>query len=316
MWANRIQRTRINLVPRPVPLMRADAAGHPVVASGRHRLHKRGTEPRDADGNVNLSVRSTALTVMSRARTGTTRNYAILVVAVTLLAAFQARAQCGQRDVSGSWKIQIKGSAATEVVDLKQSGSTVTGRVGTEVSTNVVATFATVAGNVDGEKLRLRVEWTNDRYTIRENFEGTFAEDGRVSGTGQIWALAGPVMIEWTSDRPMPCLFKKVGGLGVKRTDPAGGSGSTNRSVFIVAAPNNILLPPGVGIGQTTLAWDAGPAHPYAEIWVRVDGQDATKVLERGNGTLPVVVEAGKTYIYILTDAGTTLATVTVRFQR
>jgi hypothetical protein len=316
MSANRIQRTRINLIPRPVPLMRADAAGHPVVASRRHRLHKRGTEPRDADGNVNLSVRSTALTVMSRDRTGTARNCAILVVAVTLLAAFQARAQCGQRDISGRWKIQIKGSAATEVVDLKQSGGTVTGRVGTEVSTNLVATFATVTGNVDGEKMRLHVEWTNDRYTIRESFDGTFADDGRVSGTGQIWALAGPVSVEWTSDHPMQCLSKKVGSLGVKRTNPVDRSGSTARSVFIIAAPNNIILPTGIGVGQTTLAWDAGPDHPYAEVWVKIDGQDATKVLERGKGTLPVVVEPGKTYLYILTDAGTTLATVTVRFQR
>ena len=176
--------------------------------------------------------------------------------------------------------------------------------------------FATVTGNVDGEKINLSVEWTNDRYKITESFDGTFANDGRVSGTGQIWALAGPVSVEWTSDRPMPCLFKKVGGLGVKRTDPAGGPGSTSRSAFIVSSPNNIILPAGIGIGQTTLAWDAGPDHPYAEVWVKVDGQDATKILERGKGTLPVVVEPGRTYLYILTDAGTTLATVTVRFQR
>jgi len=254
---------------------------------------------------------------MSTAGMVTIRKYAVLILAVAFLSSFDALAQCGQRDVSGRWKIHIKSSVATaEVVDLKQSGGTVTGRVGTDVSVNLVALFATVTGNVDGEKINLSVEWTNDRYKITESFDGKFAEDGRVSGTGQIWALAGPVLVEWTSDRPMPCLFKKVGSLGVKRTDPAGGSGSTNRPVFIVASPNNIILPPGMGIGQTTLSWDAGPDHPYAEVWVRVDGQDATKVLERGNGTLPVVVEPGKTYIYILTDAGTTLATVTVRFQR
>ena len=313
MWANRIQRTGTDRGSGPKSSPRA--VGHQFVACVLHRLHERKTNQQDTDHFVEKHLQCDALKVTSTVRKGTERNFAVLVLSMVILATIHAEAQCGQRNVSGSWKIQIKGSSATEVVDLKQSGDTVTGQVSTEVSANLIAPFAAVTGNVDGEKIRLRVEWTNDRYTIRESFDGTFAEDGRITGTGQIWALAGTVPVEWTSDRSMPCLFKRVGSLGVKRTDP-GGSAPTNRSVFIAAAPNNIILPPGVGIGQTTLAWDAGPDHPYAEVWVRVDGQDATKVLERGKGSLPVVVEPGRSYLYILTDAGTTLATVTVRFQR
>ena len=67
---------------------------------------------------------------------------------------------------------------------------------------------------------------------------------------------------------------------------------------------------------MTTIAWDGGKDHPYAEVWVRVDNEDEKKLLEQGRGTLPVTVVPGKTYVYILTDAGTTLATITVRFQR
>jgi len=48
---------------------------------------------------------------------------------------------------------------------------------------------------------------------------------------------------------------------------------------------------------------------------LKVVDQDEAKVLERGKGTLPASIAVGHTYVYILTDAGTTLATVTVRFR-
>ena len=66
---------------------------------------------------------------------------------------------------------------------------------------------------------------------------------------------------------------------------------------------------------STTLTWDGGAAHPYAEVWVGVDGQDPKFVVEQGKGSRKVTTEPGKTYLYILTDSGQQLATVTVKGQ-
>ena len=125
--------------------------------------------------------------------------------------------------------------------------------------------------------------------------------------------------MHWFSDQPMKCLHKQVHKLGAKPTNPpkpVEPAAETMKVPGIIASPNNINVPAGQTIGKTTLIWDGGPDHPYAEIWVKVNGQDETKVLEKGKGTLEVTVEPNKTYLYILTDAGKTLATVTVNFYR
>ena len=64
--------------------------------------------------------------------------------------------------------------------------------------------------------------------------------------------------------------------------------------------------------GSAVLTWDGGPDHPYAELWVKVNGADETFVVEQGKGSRQVTAELGKAYLYILTDAGKTLATVAV----
>ncbi len=70
---------------------------------------------------------------------------------------------------------------------------------------------------------------------------------------------------------------------------------------------------PGQAPGTRTLTWDGGPDHKWAEVWVKVDDQDETFVVEQGKGTREVTVEPGKTYLYILADNNTRLATVLVK---
>ena len=81
----------------------------------------------------------------------------------------------------------------------------------------------------------------------------------------------------------------------------------------ITASPSVVTIPAGQTTGTTTLTWDAGPNHPYAEVWVTVDGGDERKIVEQGKGSRQVQVKAGKTYLYILTDSGKRLATTTVK---
>jgi len=48
-------------------------------------------------------------------------------------------------------------------------------------------------------------------------------------------------------------------------------------------------------------------------VWVAVNGQDPTFVVEQGKGSRWVTVERGTTYRYILTDSGKDLGSVTVK---
>src|ERR1051326_3243525 len=45
-----------------------------------------------------------------------------------------------------------------------------------------------------------------------------------------------------------------------------------------------------------TLEWDGGKDHPYAEVWVRVDQNDETFIVEQGRGSRNATVELGKNY--------------------
>ena len=81
----------------------------------------------------------------------------------------------------------------------------------------------------------------------------------------------------------------------------------------ITASSKSVAIPPGQNQGSTVVAWDGGAEHPYAEVWVKVDDADETFVVEKGKGSRQMTVERGKTYVYILTDSGQQLATVTVK---
>ena len=84
---------------------------------------------------------------------------------------------------------------------------------------------------------------------------------------------------------------------------------------FITADSTEVVIAPGQTQGTTTLRWDGGKNHPYAEVWVKVDDADETFLVEQGKGSRAVTIEPRKTYLFILTDAGQRLATVTVRVR-
>jgi len=80
----------------------------------------------------------------------------------------------------------------------------------------------------------------------------------------------------------------------------------------ITADPNPIILPQGKVNGTTTLTWDGGDQHPYAEVWLKIDDNDETFVLESGKGTKQVTIELGKSYLFKLSDSNELLSSVTV----
>ncbi len=89
-------------------------------------------------------------------------------------------------------------------------------------------------------------------------------------------------------------------------------SAQEEKTPLIRANPNPVIVPPGQTTGTTTLTWNGGKDHPYAEVWVRVDENDETFIIESGKGTRQATVELGKTYVFKLSDANVLLASVSV----
>jgi len=85
---------------------------------------------------------------------------------------------------------------------------------------------------------------------------------------------------------------------------------------FIVADNNPVVIPPGETSGTVTLEWDGGKDHPYAEVWVRVDQNDETFIVEQGRGIRNATVELGKNYEFKLSDANVLLASVKVTVKQ
>ena len=81
---------------------------------------------------------------------------------------------------------------------------------------------------------------------------------------------------------------------------------------YIYALHNPVVIPPGQTRGTVTLVWDGGKDHPYAEVWVRVDQNDETFIVEQGKGTRNAQVELGKSYEFKLSDSNVLLASVHV----
>src|SRR5215470_12302084 len=94
----------------------------------------------------------------------------------------------------------------------------------------------------------------------------------------------------------------------------AGASAQAQRKLpaapFIVADNNPVVVPQGQTSGTVTLEWDGGKDHPYAEVWVRVDENDETFIVEQGRGSRNERVELGKNYEFKLSDANVLLASV------
>jgi hypothetical protein len=177
-----------------------------------------------------------------------------------------------------------------------------------------------VFGIVDGSNITLDMEW-DDRSG--GYYTGVIGPTGIIRGTVHVdqenptnnWRWISKVRmkcVDYPGKYPTPTPFAAPAQPSPKRLISHKGEGPTDAAapagVPRIAAFNK----PGQASTQV-LTWDAGRDHPYAQVWVKVDGADETKVVEQGKGTREMTVEAGKTYQYILTDSRQQLATTTVK---
>ncbi len=241
-----------------------------------------------------------------------------LLIALIPLFSTRSFAQCKQWYVGGVWEIEQRGLTYNIVLTLQQNGNRLSGKAG--ISTNKGYPAVKVDGTISGDSLSLQIYWIDGKIGV---YNAKFLSSGRLDGTG--YEIKTPHITHiWQSRKqfkcPPPPSFnvplntykgkpkpKPVSSPTKPKTEeppPMKVPGIVASQVYFGAITNPV--------GFVTLTWDAGPGHPYAEVWYKVNNGEDIFLVELGKGSRQMPVERGKYYTYILTDAGKTLATVSV----
>lgn len=237
-------------------------------------------------------------------------------VAITLLP-IRADAQCSRTwDASGEWEIS-QGAGGIIRLDLKQSGSAVSGTVSREVRSGRRET-GKVVGDADSSTFTVQMEWAS-RPGELANYRGKILASGKAEG-GVFYGASKTSSFSWYSLQPLTCGWnpgKSRGNLTGKPSaedtaKPGQGVGSRLAGPVLVAG--QVYFPtPNIHMGQAVLQWDAGPDHPNAELWVKYgNSRERVPFVKQSKGGQQIQVQRGLVYTYILVDGRTILATTVV----
>lgn len=252
-----------------------------------------------------------------------------LLAVIVVLLPISSRAQCPEWNVAGVWNIEQRGLKYDIVLTLNQNGHKLTGTAG--ISTNPGYPAVKVKGTIDGDRVRFQIFWIDDSIGV---YEAKFLSSGRLDGNG--WEIKTPNITHiWQSKKQFKCppppsfnvpLNTYKGKPEPKPVQQGGKSKSTGKAKPTKAEPLPMKVPgiiasqaifshPSAYTGFVVLTWDAGPDHPYAEVWYKINNGEDTFLVEQGKGSRQFPVERGKYYTFILTDSGTALATISVAGQ-
>jgi len=252
--------------------------------------------------------------------------YGLLFAAILAFLPISAQAQCAQWDAGGDWEIQ-QSNGYTLYLHLTQSGKTITGKSTYGTTTGGTKFLGVllaggdpsihtdnVSGNIEGD----------DFYALIGTagvYRGKVGSSGRLDGN--TYDQNNPSsQATWFSSRTMKCAPppappapKPIRSSGKARpSQPAPPSPPpAPMKVPGIVASQAIFPTPYTPVGFVILTWDAGPDHPNAQVWVKINGSPKIPVLKQPKGGLQQNVQRGGTYEYLLTDkAGKTLASVVV----
>ncbi|MBK7392868.1 MAG: hypothetical protein IPI64_06135 [Chloracidobacterium sp.] len=243
-----------------------------------------------------------------------------LLAVIVVLLPISAGAQCKNWYVGGVWEIKQSGLKYGIIVDLKQNDRVLIGTA--NISTNLNYGPVKAKGTIDGDNLSLQIFWQDGTVGV---YNAKFLSSGRLDGNGYEKKTPNITHI-WQSKKqfkcPPPPSFNVPLNTYKGKPKPKPVSSPTKpkteepppppMKVPGIIATQAIFSHPSAYTGFVVLTWDAGPDHPYAEVWYKVNNGEETFLVEKGKGSRQVPVERYKYYTYILTDAGKTLATINV----
>jgi hypothetical protein len=246
----------------------------------------------------------------------------LFFAAVMVLLPIPAQAQCGKTwDASGEWEIrQGRGGKTVTRLDLKQSGSALSGKAYRDAGIGTNAMTDNVVGDAEGDTFMIGITWVrNGEITV---YRAKVSANGKLEGEVTI----GPDKRNretWYSDQPLTCSWtpgKSRGNLTGKPSandtaKPGQGIGSRLADPVIVAG-QPIFPNPYNPMGFVILSWDAGSAYPNADVWVKYNGsRDRVLLMKQPKGVMQVPAQRGLLYTYVLMDGRTVLGTATFVVQ-
>ena len=251
----------------------------------------------------------------------------LVFAALIALLPISAGAQCATWDARGRVTIMQRGLNYSISLILKQKGRVVTGYA----YNGDPPLFATasnangeVDGTIDGDSFSVQIYWPGNLigvYNAKVRASGKLdgeTYDKNNTNIRQTWRSLGvlkkcapagpskPIEIGSLFKLPPSSPSPPVQNTPVSKPSPP----PPPMKVPGIIASRVIFPVRGQSWGFVVLTWDGGSDHPYAEIWFKVNGGEETFVVEQGKGERQVTVERGRSYEYILTDAGKTLSTV------
>lgn len=274
-----------------------------------------------------------------------------LLASVHVLMPITAQAQCNWNATGRRYIYQVRQDHVL-VITLVQEGTAVAGTASLRVIQVKDRTIqGRVTGTIEGDNFSMEIAWPDNLtgvYNARIMPNGKMnggTYDKRKPNSQQAWRTEEPLTCvllpaqkSVTPQPPEPIKSSASGILkpstntqkpnyGQSKIEPPppvpGGSAPVSGPSKASPPPPPMKVPgivasqaifPSVfaATGFVILTWDAGPDHPYAEVWFKVNNAVDIFLVEQGKGSRQVMVERGKYYTYILTDAGKTLATVGV----
>ena len=245
---------------------------------------------------------------------------AILFAAVLALLPTPAHAQCATSwNLNGAVSLRQRGQQFAIELTLQHKGRVITGTALHNAKTPGMGSGGlrrvegTVDGTLDGDIFSVQIFWPDDLTGV---YTGKVLPSGRLEGetydknnskNRQPWRSDG--VLKCSPPNSLNEYFPNLGGKKPKKTSQPAASTPSMGIPGIVAGPAKF---PTLSerTGYVPLTWNAGPAHPYAELWVKINRGPDLFVAKQPYGSRAVVVERGAHYIYIVREAGRILAAV------
>jgi hypothetical protein len=259
----------------------------------------------------------------------------LVFAAVVALLPISAHAQCSNWDASGVSEFRQHDQVNPILVKLEQKGRVLTGSAqfdahGSKAFSSVKVT-GTVDGTIEGDRFSVQIFWPDGLTGVynakvlpsgrldgetydknHSNIRDTWSSGGVLKclpiGPSKPFKITSQITLPPSPKPPPPTPIRSSGKM--PKSEPAPPPPPPMKVPGIIAG-QVIYISPYDPRGLVVLQWDAGPDHPYAEVWFKVNNGEEVRLLEKGKGAYQVTVQRGWYYEYILTDDGTTLATVT-----
>ena len=239
-------------------------------------------------------------------------------------------AQCTRWNAGITHNILQSGVKTIFIMQLKQKGNALTGTatIGDDekgLFEKWKDLYGTAEGTIVGSEFRVQIFWANGKTGV---YNGSVTPSGRLEGTA--YEKATPNYLHsWHGKSRLECLPtpaappikltpvklpadtlkpKPIKSSG--KPKPAKAEPPPPMKVPGILASAVIYSTVGASTGLVVLTWDAGPDHPYAEVWYKMNNGSEIFLVEQGKGSNQMPVVRGQSYTCILIDAGRTLSTV------